>query len=187
MVDFRGFGKTQKVLGWRKSDRWKKKKGCQDGIPRLTWPHRHYQQSCYPVLNNFLRHSENTTKRWERIWCLRLCPLSGFWSCEVTPGSGHLTLTDRSLVSIQKRLPSPVPRGFPKVTLLEKFSFVLIAIIQYFKLSSKQILNVYFDKFFIFKSPSNCKTRLKSNSTMKVGGFFTGHWSDLRRHVEQML
>ena len=30
-------------------------------------------------------------------------PLSGFWSCEVTPGSGNLTLTDRSLVSIQKR------------------------------------------------------------------------------------
>ena len=34
-------------------------------------------------------------------------PLSGFWSFEATPGSGHLTLTDRSLVSIQKRLPSP--------------------------------------------------------------------------------
>ena len=32
-------------------------------------------------------------------------PLSGFWSCEATPGSGHLTLTDRSLVSIQKQLP----------------------------------------------------------------------------------
>ena len=40
------------------------------------------------------------------IWCLRLSPLSGFWSCEATPGWGHLTLTDRSLVSIQKRLPS---------------------------------------------------------------------------------
>ena len=39
------------------------------------------------------------------IWCLRLFPLLGFWSCEATPGSGHLTLTDRSLVSIQKRLP----------------------------------------------------------------------------------
>ena len=33
-------------------------------------------------------------------------PLSGFWSCEATPGSGHLTLTDRSLVPIQKWLPS---------------------------------------------------------------------------------
>ena len=30
-------------------------------------------------------------------------PLSGFGSCEATPGSGHLSLTDRSLVSIQKR------------------------------------------------------------------------------------
>ena len=27
--------------------------------------------------------------------------------CEATLGSGHLTLTDRSVVSIQKRLPSP--------------------------------------------------------------------------------
>ena len=37
-------------------------------------------------------------------------PMSGFWSCEATQGSGHLTLTDRSLVflvSIQKPLPSP--------------------------------------------------------------------------------
>ena len=37
-----------------------------------------------------------------------------------------------------------VPRGFLKVTLLEKgmkFSFVLIAIIRYFKLSSKQIMS----------------------------------------------
>ena len=41
-------------------------------------------------------------------------PLSGFWSCEVTPGSGHLTLTDRSLVSIQKRLPSPSLKAFWK-------------------------------------------------------------------------
>ena len=37
------------------------------------------------------------------------------------------------------------PRGFLKVTLLEKgvkFSFVLIAIIRYFKLSSKQIMSI---------------------------------------------
>ena len=38
-----------------------------------------------------------------------------------------------------------VPRGFLKVTLLEKgmkFSFVSIAIIRYFKLSSKQIMSI---------------------------------------------
>ena len=40
------------------------------------------------------------------IWCLRLSPTSGFWSCEATSGSGNLTLTNRSLVSIQRRLPS---------------------------------------------------------------------------------
>ena len=39
--------------------------------------------------------------------------------------------------------------------------------------------NVYFEKVFIFKFPSDCKPRLKSNSTKKVRGFFTGHWSDL--------
>ena len=62
MADLRVFEKTWKVLWRRKSDRWKKKQGCQDGIPRLTWPHRHYQHSCCTVLNNFLKHSENTTK-----------------------------------------------------------------------------------------------------------------------------
>ena len=41
-------------------------------------------------------------------------PLSGVWSCQGTPGSGHLTLTDRSLVSIQKRLPSPSLEAFWK-------------------------------------------------------------------------
>ena len=46
-----------------------------------------------------------------------------------------------------------------------------------------EVNNVYFEKGFIFKFPSDCKTRLKSNSTMKVRGFFTGHWSDLFRHV----
>ena len=34
-------------------------------------------------------------------------PAVGLLIVEATPGSGHLTLTDRSLVSIQKRLPSP--------------------------------------------------------------------------------
>ena len=41
-------------------------------------------------------------------------PMLGFWSCEATPGSGHLTLTDRSLVSIQKRLPNPTLEVFWK-------------------------------------------------------------------------
>ena len=71
-------------------------------------------------------------------------PLSGFWSCEATPGSGHLTLTDRSLVSIQKRLPSPALEALWKSLLKKgmKFSFVLITIMRYFKLSSKQIMSI---------------------------------------------
>ena len=34
-----------------------------------------------------------------------------------------------------------------------------------------EVNNVYFEKGFIFKFPSDCKTRLKSNSTVKVRGF----------------
>ena len=52
-------------------------------------------------------------------------------------------------------LTKSVPQDFLKVTLLEKgvkVSFVLIALIQYFKLSSKQIINVYFEKVFISSS-----------------------------------
>ena len=90
-------------------------------------------------------------------------PLSGFWSCEATPGSGHLTLTDRSQVR-PSRLSESHAVG-------ERY----------------EVNNVYFEKGFIIKFPSDCKTRLKSNSSMKVRGFFTGHWSDLFRHVEQML
>ena len=83
------------------------------------------------------------------IWCLRLSPLSGFWSCEATPGSGHLTWANRRLVLIpginSEAVTRSVPRGFLKVTPLEKgmkFSFVLIAIIWYFKLSFKQIMSI---------------------------------------------
>ena len=69
-----------------------------------------------------------------------------------------------------------VPRVFLKVTLLEKgmkFSFVLIAIIRYFQLSSKQIMSIL--RKFLSSSLSDCKTQLKSNSSMKVRGFFTSH------------
>ena len=44
-----------------------------------------------------------------------------------------------------RQKPGIVPRGFLKVTLLEKgmkFSFVLITIIRYLKLSSKQIMSI---------------------------------------------
>ena len=33
-----------------------------------------------------------------------------------------------------------------------------------------EVNNVYFEKGFVFKFPSDCKIRLKSNSTMKVRG-----------------
>ena len=62
-------------------------------------------------------------------------PLSGFWSCEATPGLGHLTMTDRSLVSIQKRLPSPSLVAFWKSSWRKVWSL-------YFKPSSKQIMSI---------------------------------------------
>ena len=37
------------------------------------------------------------------------------------PGSGHFTLTDRSLVSIQKRLPSPSLEAFEKHAVGERY------------------------------------------------------------------
>ena len=39
-------------------------------------------------------------------------PPVGFLIVRRNPGSGHLTLTDRSLVSSQKRLPSPSLEAF---------------------------------------------------------------------------
>ena len=75
-----------------------------------------------------------------------------------------------------------LPRGFLKVTLqLEKgmkFLFVLIAIIRYFKLSSKQILSIL-RKFLSSSCHLIVKLSLKSNSTIKVRGLFTGHRSDM--------
>ena len=67
-------------------------------------------------------------------------PMSGFRSCEATPGSGHLTAWYQ-LGAVTKT----VPPGFLKVTLLEKgmkSSFVLITIIRYFKLSSEQVMSI---------------------------------------------
>ena len=63
-------------------------------------------------------------------------PLSGFWSCEAIPGSGHLTLTDRSLVWIQKQLPSPSLVAFWKSRCWRKVWSL------YFKPSSKQIVSI---------------------------------------------
>ena len=61
------------------------------------------------------------------------------------PGVGTFDF-DRQKPGINSEaVTNSVPRGFLKVTLLEKgmkFSFVLIAIIRYFKLSSKQIMSI---------------------------------------------
>ena len=64
------------------------------------------------------------------------------------PGVGTFDL-DRQKLGIpginSEAVTKSIPRGFLKVTLLEKgmkFSFVLIAIIRYFKLSSKQIMSI---------------------------------------------
>ena len=101
-------------------------------------------------------------------------PAVGLLILRSDPGVGTFDF-DRQKPGINSEVVTKsVPaRGFLKVTLLEKgmkFSFVLIAIIRYFKLSSKN-----FEEVFIFKFPSDCKTRLKSNSTMKVRGFFMDH------------
>ena len=60
-----------------------------------------------------------------------------------------------------------------------KFLFVLITIIRYFKLSTKQILSIL-RKFLSSSSHLIVKLRLKSNSTIKVRGFLTGPYGSLR-------
>ena len=100
-------------------------------------------------------------------------PPIGLFIVRSDPGVGVGTFDfDRPKPAIQS-----VPRVFLKVTLqLEKgmkFLFVLIAIIRYFKLSSKQILSIL-RKFLSSSAHLIVKLRLKSNSTIKVRGFFTG-------------
>ena len=71
------------------------------------------------------------SRRIAGIWCLRLSPMSGCWSCGATPWSRHLIVFDRQKPGINSEaVTKSVPRGFLKVTLMEKgtkFSFVLIA------------------------------------------------------------
>ena len=61
------------------------------------------------------------------------------------PGIGTFDFDRRKPGINSEAVTKSVPRGFLKVMLLEKgvkFSFVLIAIIRYFKLSSKQIMSI---------------------------------------------
>ena len=72
-------------------------------------------------------------------------PAVGLLIVRSDPGVGTFDF-DRQKPGINSEaVTKSVPRGFLKVTLLEKgmkFSFVLIAIIRYFKLSSKQIMSI---------------------------------------------
>ena len=72
-------------------------------------------------------------------------PHVGLLMVRSDPGVGTFDF-DRQKPGINSEaVTKSVPRGFLKVTLLEKgmkFSFVLIAIIRYFKLSSKQIMSI---------------------------------------------
>ena len=61
------------------------------------------------------------------------------------PGVGTFDFDQQKLGIKSEAVTKSVPRGFLKVTQLEKgvkFSFVLIAIIRYFKLSSKQNMSI---------------------------------------------
>ena len=72
-------------------------------------------------------------------------PAIGLLIVPSDPGVGTFDF-DRQKPGINSEaVTKSVPRGFQKVTLLEKgmkFLFVLIAIIRYFKLSSKQIMSI---------------------------------------------
>ena len=72
-------------------------------------------------------------------------PAIGLLIVRSDPGVGTFDF-DRQKPGINSEaVTKSVPRGFLKVALLKKgmnFSFVLIAIIRYFKLSSKQIMSI---------------------------------------------
>ena len=62
------------------------------------------------------------------------------------PGVGTFDFDRQKPGTNSEVVTQSVPRGFLKVTLLQKgvkFSFVLIAIIRYLKLSSKQIMSIW--------------------------------------------
>ena len=93
------------------------------------------------------------------------------------PGVGTFDFDRQKPGTNSQVVTKSLPQGFLKVTLLEKgvkFSFVLIAIIRYFKVSSKQIMSIL-RKFLSSSSYLIVNLDLKSNFTMKVRGFFTGH------------
>ena len=79
----------------------------------------------------------------------------------------------------------PIPRDFLKVTLLEKkkgvkVSFVLIALIQYFKLSSKQIMSIL-RKFLSSSSHLIVKLDWNRIPQWKSEDFLTC-WADVIKH-----
>ena len=71
-------------------------------------------------------------------------PAVGLLIVRTDPGVGTIDF-DRQKPGINSEVVTKSVPGFLKVTLLEKgmkFSFVLITIIRYFKLSSKQIMSI---------------------------------------------
>ena len=72
-------------------------------------------------------------------------PAVGLLIVRSDPGVGTFDLDLQKPGINSEAVTKSVPRGFLKVTLLDKgmkFSFVLITIIRYFKLSSKQIMSI---------------------------------------------
>ena len=71
-------------------------------------------------------------------------PAVGLLSVRSDPGVGTLDFDQQKPGINSEAVTKSVPRGFLKVKLEKgmKFSFVLIAIIRYFKLSSKQIMSI---------------------------------------------
>ena len=72
-------------------------------------------------------------------------PAVGLLIVRSAPGVGTFDFDRQKSGINSEAVTKSIPRGFLKVPLLEKgvkFSFVLIALIRYFKLSSKQIMSI---------------------------------------------
>ena len=144
-----------KLSFWRKRDKRSSDKFALDELitvflaVRIGWRIIKRAKIYAPI--NVIIGGRGVRARGGNLMLPETIPFVGLLIVWSDPGVGTFDF-DRQKPDINSEaVTKSVPRGFLKVTLLEKgvkFSFVLIAIIRYFKLSSKQIMSIL-RKFYL--------------------------------------
>ena len=125
----------------------------------------------YPPDGLFIVQSDPAVKpRGRDIWLWFDRPKPGIWS--------SLSLESPSRISESH---ASVGERYEVFICFNRHNPILLTVIY-----CKQILSIL-RKLLSSSCHLIVKLRLKSNSTIKVRGLFTGHWSDLFRHVEQIF